>query len=504
MDKDSSDDENQISEESFCEKDMIPENLILSKDGKISYSTIEPRKTKKLIKDICKFTPGLNFRSKKIHDELDAFLTFIDYNIIDNIIMFSNNYAEGANISTTMTIEDAFRWIGINLFFGLTKSKNMNLTELWGTRYGSNIVQSSMTLNKFNTIKRILRFDMKSKRTRNDKLAPFDAFFDKFCQNLRSSYVPSEQLTVDEQLVTFRGRCNFKVYMPSKPGKYGIKLWAVCDAKNGFVCNAQIYTGKVGHSPERNQGQRVVLDICNPYLNRGRTITCDNFFTSYDLALKLLKKKTCIVGTVRKSRVFLPVSFQHKKIPLGNMEYIFNDLVTILNYGDKKDKSVVLLSTLHNGKSQSEGKPEIITYYNQTKIGVDLADQVIRNYSCKRGTRRWPLCLFYNCLDIAAYNAYIIYRLKFPEFYLQHLKNSRREFLYNLSTTLMSYSEDTIFKDGDEFTAETEKTVNSFTSERKRCYLCPSHPGIKSQMICHKCENFVCRNHCGVVCKNCQ
>jgi len=32
---------------------------------------------------------------------------------------------------------------------------------------------------------------------------------------------------VDKQLALFRGRCPFKVYIPSKPGKYEIKIW-VC------------------------------------------------------------------------------------------------------------------------------------------------------------------------------------------------------------------------------------------------------------------------------------
>ena len=70
---------------------------------------------------------------------------------------------------------------------------------------------------------------------------------------------------MDEQLVNYRGRCPFKVYIPSKPGKYGVKVWAACDAKNGYVCNAQIYSGKSGPTPEVNQGQRVVLDMCGPF-----------------------------------------------------------------------------------------------------------------------------------------------------------------------------------------------------------------------------------------------
>ncbi|KRY04854.1 hypothetical protein T01_11867 [Trichinella spiralis] len=38
-------------------------------------------------------------------------------------------------------------------------------------------------------------------------------------------YNPSENVTVDERLYPFKGRCQFRQYMPKKPAKYGIKFW---------------------------------------------------------------------------------------------------------------------------------------------------------------------------------------------------------------------------------------------------------------------------------------
>lgn len=50
--------------------------------------------------------------------------------------------------------------------------------------------------------------------------------------------------------------------MPSKPGKYGIKIWVLCDAKTSYVMNMQVYTGKsVGEAHEKGQGERVVLHL---------------------------------------------------------------------------------------------------------------------------------------------------------------------------------------------------------------------------------------------------
>ena len=44
-----------------------------------------------------------------------------------------------------------------------------------------------------------------------------------------------------------------------------------------------------------------------------------------------------------------------------------------------------------------------------TKGGVDCADQMIETYSSKFATRRCPVALFCNLLDIAALNAYVLF-----------------------------------------------------------------------------------------------
>ena len=96
----------------------------------------------------------------------------------------------------------------------------------------------------------------------------------------------------------------------------------------------------------------------------------------------------------------------------------------------KKSKTVILLSTVFHGISIVEEdpkkRPEIIKFYNETKIGVDLVDQMIQTYTCKRQTRRWPLILFYNMLDIAAPNAYTVFRQVYPDYLSGHCSRRRR------------------------------------------------------------------------------
>ena len=89
-----------------------------------------------------------------------------------------------------------------------------------------------MSRNQFLRMLGALRFDNRTIRNENDKFAPIHSVFERIVAKFRSSYKAGEAVTVDEQLVTTRSRCPFKVYIPSKPGKYGIKLWALADAQS--------------------------------------------------------------------------------------------------------------------------------------------------------------------------------------------------------------------------------------------------------------------------------
>lgn len=101
--------------------------------------------------------------------------------------------------------------------------------------------------------------------------------------------------------------------MPSKPAKYGIKLWWACDSATAYPLNGQIYTGKVGDTGDVNQGERIVKDLVAPYKNTGRNVTMDNFFTTLPLVIELISWKLSVVGTLKKNKRYLPNEFKASK-----------------------------------------------------------------------------------------------------------------------------------------------------------------------------------------------
>ena len=163
------------------------------------------------------------------------------------------------------------------------------------------------------------------------------------------AYVPGTNLMIDEQLVTFRGCCLFRQYMPSKPRKYGIKIWAICDSAAHYVLKMDVYKGReIGEPRETNLGSKVVLELSEPFQKSGRNITSDNFFTNLELGRKLLMQNLTIVGTIQKNKKELPAEFVSTKDRKEfTTLYGFQNEAMIASYCPKKRKVVTLLSTMH-------------------------------------------------------------------------------------------------------------------------------------------------------------
>lgn len=152
--------------------------------------------------------------------------------------------------------------------------------------YGRPVFRAIMSMKTFIYINRVLRFDdvlSRRQQKSSDKFAPIRELFDKWSNILPDCYNPHECVTVDEQLLGFRGRCKFRQYMPSKPVRYGLKFWLMVCSETCYVWKIQPYLGKAdgASAPEKKQGARVVLDLIDGL--KGHNVTMDNFFSSYEL-----------------------------------------------------------------------------------------------------------------------------------------------------------------------------------------------------------------------------
>ncbi|KAJ8933438.1 hypothetical protein NQ314_013995 [Rhamnusium bicolor] len=82
-----------------------------------------------------------------------------------------------------------------------------------------------------------------------------------------------------------------------------------------------------------------------------------------------------------------------------------------MSHVPKKKKAVLLVSSSHHSieRDLENGLPEIVSFYNRTKGGVDSLDMKCSNYCSNRRIRRWPMAVFYRIVDISAINAYLLF-----------------------------------------------------------------------------------------------
>ena len=203
--------------------------------------------------------------------------------------------------------------------------------------------------------------------------------------------------------------------MKSIPDRYGIKVWAICENILRYVWNSQVYTGQISAAPEKKQEERVVLDLVK-VLGQGYGVSCNNFFTLLELAKELAKQDKTLLGTIRQIRKEVPrAMLPSKSLEVNSSLFLFSSNATMVSYVPRKNKSVILLSSQHSNHSINTlnlGKPDIILDYDKSKGAVDSADKMLKEFSCRRISKKWPFVLLTQIINVCALNAYLLYRKK--------------------------------------------------------------------------------------------
>ena len=155
----------------------------------------------------------------------------------------------------------------------------------------------------------------------------------------------------------------------------------------------------------------MVVNLCKHIKGKGYNITCDN------IAEKLARDKLSIVETIRKNRRELCKKMTELEIKTTySSNFYWHDPTNFLfvKYQAKEKKSVCLLSSMHDSAdvdtSNEKKKPEMILFYNANKVGVACFDQMARLYITRSASRKWPVAVWGNILDIAAINSYVLYK----------------------------------------------------------------------------------------------
>ena len=84
-------------------------------------------------------------------------------------------------------------------------------------------------------------------------------------------------------MVAWRGHLSFKLYLPDKPDKFGVKLFILCDSSNGYSSRFEIYHGSDNNPSPKGKIYDLVMRLMNPYLNKGQY--CSTTCVSWELVV---------------------------------------------------------------------------------------------------------------------------------------------------------------------------------------------------------------------------
>ena len=322
------------------------EDYIISRDGTQWRKTFPFAQRRTLIRNTLPVAPGLTFIIKNIDTPISAFQILFDDSIFNVIIDCSEKkVGQLGHPEWKLKKESLNVFIGILILFGTTRGRKESIKCVWSDNgaFCRPIFKATKGRDDFQNIVRFIKtdnYETRKERRASDKLAPII-----FTKNCHKCLVPESQMCVDEQLVGFQRRYPFRVYMKSKPDSCGIKIWANCENPSGYVWNSQVYTDQISFAPEKKQGQRVVLDLVKG-LGQGCGVTCDNFFTSLELAKELAKQNKTLLGTIRQIRKEGPkIMLPSKSCEVNSSLFLFLRDEMMVSYVPRKNKSVILLSS---------------------------------------------------------------------------------------------------------------------------------------------------------------
>lgn len=338
---------------------------------------------------------------------IDFFSFYIDNEIFEMMTEQTNLYATQLLMShkdipefsrfhawTPTDTEEMKKFIGIVGYMGLVKLPRME--RYWCKRkklYQYSVVGQVMSRNRFELLLNLWHFSDNEACPEGDRGYKVVPLMNKLIEKFQKAYTPGAEFCIDESLVPFRGRLVMKQYIPQKTHKYGIKLFKLCSG-TGYTWNMKLYCGKQwdrGASVPTN----VVMELAQKVLNSGRTAVTDNYYTSLELANKLLDNQTHLLGTLRANRRGNPKEVTRKKLKPGEIFGKENRRgICVLKWRDRRD--VTMLSTKHTletvrvqTRTGNVEKPKAVLEYNKAKSSIDLSDQMASYSSALRKTVKW-------------------------------------------------------------------------------------------------------------------
>ena len=75
----------------------------------------------------------------------------------------------------------------------------------------------------------------------DNKIVKFKEVFEYAEEKFSPSYVPEQNICIDESLMLRKGRLSWKQYIKTKRSRFGVKSFSLCESSSGYVRSSCLY-----------------------------------------------------------------------------------------------------------------------------------------------------------------------------------------------------------------------------------------------------------------------
>lgn len=299
-----------------------------------------------------------------------------------------------------IAIEEIRQCIGILMYMSVVSMPNIRL--FWKKSMRVPAVSNTMSRTRFEQIVSVLHLSNNElqpgrESPKYDKLYKVRQLLTNLSRHFNDNAEEEAIISVDEQMIPYKGTLGLKVYMKNKPSKWGIKVWGMA-GQSGYIHKFNIFGDNLV-TTEGAQGigasGQTVLNLVQE-VSPGTHIFFDNYFASPGILLALKDMGLPAACTVRSNRVEkcpFKTERELKKEGRGSMDYhLSDDGVLLVKWFDNKEVTVGTNHYSANPTSmvrrwdKARKKyveipiPRVIKAYNKGMGGVDRCDQLLSFY----------------------------------------------------------------------------------------------------------------------------
>jgi hypothetical protein len=451
---------------------------------------------------------GVHHIPHAVQSPLQYLQLFLPYQHMQLLTQYTKEYAQHkyGEMEWSTTPEELYAFIGAHIFIGICDLPAWHM--YWSEEYQQPFIAQIFSRKRFAELLRYFQVVPYAPPAQPvDPLARVRSFSSYLNHLFPHYYSPSQHMSLDEAMVGFKGRSSIKQYIPSKPHKWGYKIY--CLASDDYLLQFEIYEGKELHPSVPGPIHDTVLRLMLPYQHQQFIVFTDQWFTSTTLLSSLQQRGIRTCGAVNRKRRGLPDIEEssikqlqrgdYMKRTKGDMSFIVWKEATpvrLLFNHISSDKVASLPRWNANHEQIQLPCPQAVRDYFYHARSVDVVGQLHYSYLIGRKSRKSWWRLVWWLIDMCIVNAFILYRMQHHGItQLAFRQQLMHELVYLFGANRNAIQ---VSRGANVSVALAKDHYPEHSGVQRDCKVCSKQPLHRktSMIICHSCQVHLCIGEC--------